>query len=188
MEHYYFLIKLFDFSTDKAKDASIFSISASSIISILLSIFNGLEYFCKNMLGISVALLLAIFTIMIIDYITGLKAAKKEEKDNAKKENREIKNILSSKKGLNWVFKFGSYVGFIWLMNIIIIQIQDKNLDLLGYPIALIQVYIIIHIMYWEVVSIDENLERIGLNFKILKLFKDIIEKLKLSYKKKIDE
>lgn len=188
MEHYYFLIKMFDFSTDKVKDANAFSLCLSSIISILLTIFNGLEYFCTNMLGISVALLLAIFAIMIVDYITGLKAAKHEEKNNAEKENREIKNIFSSKKGLNWVFKFGSYVGFIWLMNIIIIHIQDKNLDLLGYPITLIQIYIIIHIMYWETVSIDENLERMGLNFKILKLFKDIIEKLKLSYKKKIDE
>ena len=79
---------------------------------VVYNFLKNLSWFTDNILGINVALFIFLFFIMIIDYITGLSAAIKEEKDSAKKEGRKMKTkseVFESKKGLGWVFKIGFY-------------------------------------------------------------------------------
>jgi len=175
--HYTFLARLFDYSDSQIKVIAIFSFLMSAMASM-----------CQNFLGVSFGLFIALFFIMIIDYITGLRAAKKEERDAAERELRPIRKIFSSKKGLNWVFKFGSYSVFLYVSNSFNLYIQQIDIQFATVIMKLIHFYILIHIFNWEIKSVDENLERLGVNFKILKLWDSIFAVYKHIAQKKMNK
>jgi phage-related holin len=169
MEHYNFLIKLFDFSQDKVKDAAFLGGLFGYILSVI-------AMFCSNVLGISVGLFALLVVVMVTDYITGLMAAKKE------------KQKIVSKKGLGWVFKLGSYMVFLSVSFILQNEIVNKaGFEFLSFPLELIHFYILIHIFMWETKSVDENFERLGYSFRILKLFSALLNSTKKQVKSKID-
>lgn len=152
MEHYHFLFRLFDFSQSKVQETGFWA----AIIGGWISVFT---LFCDNVIGISSGLFLLLVLIMITDYITGLKAAKKEGQR------------FCSKKGLGWVFKLGSYMVFLAVSFMLQHEVVEHiKIEFMRWPMSLIHFYILIHIFYWETKSIDENFERLGYSFRILKL------------------
>ena len=169
MEHYNFLSKLFDYSQDKVKDAAFLGGLFGYIFSVFAMFSNGV-------LGISAGLFLMLIVIMVTDYVTGLMASKKEGKK------------FVSKKGLGWVFKLGSYMVFLSVSFMLQDEIVNKaGCEFLRFPMELIHFYILIHIFMWETKSVDENFERLGYSFRILKLFNRILFTTKKQVKNKID-
>lgn len=139
-------------------------------------LFSVVCSFSEKFLGISGGLLMILFVVMITDYITGLKASKKEGKK------------FCSRRGLEWVFKFGSYLVFLGVSFLIRKELIAYDLGIMEMPFKVIHFYILIHIFWWETKSIDENFERLGYSFRILKLFDSLFEVIKGFFKKKIDE
>ena len=115
-----------------------------------------------------------LFVIMITDYITGLSASKKEGQ-----------KFPQVKKGTGWVFPKFSYLVYLWGVNCFVEHLISKNLDIFTYPVFILHIYMIIHILLWETKSIDENLERLGYNFKILKIFDNVFTIFKKHITKK---
>jgi len=170
MEHYHFLTKLFDFSQPRVQDAGFFAAIVGGWISVLTML-------CNNFFGISVVLFMALMVIMVTDYITGLAASKKEGKR------------FNSKRGLGWVFKLGSYMVFLFVSFSLQNEIGSKEgLEFMRWPMQLIHFYILIHIFLWETQSVDENFERLGFSFRILKLINSILNITKTKVKAKIYE
>lgn len=139
-------------------------------------LFSVVCSFSEKFLGISGGLFMILFVVMITDYITGLKASKKEGKK------------FCSKRGLEWVFKLGSYLVFLGVSFLIRKELIAYDLGMMEMPFKVIHFYILIHIFWWETKSIDENFERLGYSFRILKLFDSLFEVIKGLFKKKIDE
>lgn len=175
MTHYKFVIRLFDYTDSSIQTISIWSAFTALIIS-----------FSNNFLGISVGLFCMLFVLMIMDYITGLSAAKLEEIRQARQEGRAVKDIFSSKKGLGWVFKFGSYLTFLYISLLLSQYIEQAGLDFAPWFFKLVHFYILIHIFYWEIKSVDENFERIGYKLKILKIIANLLYLVSKFAEKKI--
>jgi phage-related holin len=169
MEHLNFLTRLFNFSEFKVKISGFYG----SIIGALFSLVSG---FSEGFIGISGGLFILLFLVMITDYITGLKASKKEG----------LK--FASKKGLGWVFKFGSYMVFLAVSLFLRKELIYLGLDWMRVPFKIIHFYVLIHIFLWELRSIDENFERIGYSFKILKLADEVFLTIRAMVKRKIDD
>jgi len=171
MTHYNFLFRLFNYNDLDIRLISFWAAFCSLFVA-----------FANDFLGISAFLFALLFIVMITDYITGLQASKIEEKRAAVKEDRKPCDVFNSKKGLGWVFKFGSYIVFLslsWSLNEYIVK---NNLDFLVYLFKVAHFYILLHIFYWELVSVDENFRRIGWKFQIFslvgKLFKSVKDTL----------
>ena len=175
MTHYKFVLRLFDYSDTNIQTISVWSTFTAFLIS-----------FCNNFLGISVGLFLMLFVLMIMDYITGLSAAKLEEIRKAEQEKRCVKDIFSSKKGLGWVFKFGSYMTFLYISLLLSQYIDLAGLDFMTWFLKLVHFYILIHIFYWEIKSVDENFERIGYRLKILKIVANLLHSISKLAERKI--
>ena len=168
MEHMIFIARLFDFSQIKVQAAAFYA----GLLSVAIT---GLTVFSESFLGISLGLFLLLFAIMVTDCITGLKASKKEGKK------------FISKRGLGWVFKFGSYMVFLAVSFILRKEFVTTGLDFMEIPFKLIHFYILLHIFYWELKSVDENFERLDYSFRVLKITDEIYDTLKGLVKRKLD-
>jgi len=168
MEHLQFLTKLFDFSENKVQ----ISAGYGAVFSILLTFLTS---FTERFLGISLGLFLILFVVMITDFITGIMSAQKEQEK------------LTSKKGLGWVFKFGSYLVFLAVSFALRKEVLIFEFDWIDVTLKLIHFYILIHIFYWELKSVDENFERLGYSIRILKITDDIFDIVKNIVKRKVD-
>lgn len=172
LEHYKFLKHLFNYGLEKVQESAFFSVLANAIL-ILMGYFN---YFADHIVGVSASFIIMVAVVMSVDLITGLKAAKKEKQDR------------TSKKGLRWVFKLGSYIMFVYGLNTFIIECSTYGFDWLQYPLNLLKMYVIGHILFWETKSIDENFERLGYSLRILKLADEIWYFFRDIVKKKVDD
>lgn len=177
MIHYKFLLRLFDYTDSSIQTISVWSAFTAFIVS-----------FSNNFLGISVGLFSMLFVLMIMDYITGLSAAKLEEIRKAGQESRPVKDIFSSKKGLGWVFKFGSYMTFLYISLLLSQYIEQASLDFMTWFFKLVHFYVLIHIFYWEIKSVDENFERIGYRLKILKIVANLLYMVSKLAERKIEK
>ncbi len=169
MEHLAFLTRLFDFADMKVKIASFYGVIASTLLTIIST-------FSVSILGISGGLFLLLFTIMITDYITGLRASKKEG----------LRFI--SKKGLGWVFKFGSYLIVLSVSLSLRRELCANGFEWMEVPLIAIHFYILVHILMWELKSVDENFKRLGHEFKVLGLITSIFLIVQDTLKKKIEK
>ncbi len=169
MEHLRFLFRLFDFSEFKVKISSFYG----GVIGGMFSLVSG---FSERFVGISGALFILLFFVMVTDYVTGLKASRKEGKK------------WISKKGLGWVFKFGSYMVFLAVSLFLRKELIYLGLDWMKAPFKIIHFYVLVHIFLWELRSIDENFERLGYSFKILKLADEIFLTVRSMVKKNIND
>lgn len=165
MEHYYFLTKLFDFSKIEVQVSVVWSVMAAY-----------LAVLSNNFMGISASIFMLLFAVMLIDYITGLAASKKEGL------------AFISKKGLKWVFKLGSYMIFLAVSMGLRKEIIMNGLEFLDVPMKLFHFTILIHVFYWETRSVDENLERLGYSFRVLKLMSWGLNIIKSIAKKKLED
>lgn len=154
-EHYKFLKHLFNYHAEKVQISAILSV----ITNFLIIVMGYFHFFCDNIIGVTAGFVTIIGVIMVIDLITGLRAAK-------------MNNVnRTSKKGLRWWFKLGSYIVFMMGFNSLIKETATYDFDWLVYPLNVLKLYAVFHILYWETKSIDENLEKMGYSFKIFKLF-----------------
>lgn len=167
MSHMMFLLKLFDFSQFKVQAAAFYAALFAATLTILTK-------FSEAWLGISVSLFFLLFLVMITDYITGLRASKKEGQK------------FISKKGLGWVFKLGSYMVILMVSLSLRKELINYRLDALETPFKFMHFYILIHIFYWELKSVDENFERLNYSLRILKFTDDIYDLFKGLVKRKI--
>ena len=169
MEHMAFLTRLFDYSDLKVKIASFYGVIISAIL-------TSVSAFSIGILGISGGLFILLFVIMVTDYITGLKASKREGFE------------FISKKGLGWIFKFGSYLMVLSVSLTLRRELIENGMIWLEIPFIAIHFYILIHILMWELKSVDENFKRLGHEFKVLALISDIFLIVRVMLKKKIDK
>lgn len=133
-------------------------------------ILSGMIAGVSSKLGILGPMLLALTCVMVVDYITGMLASKKE-------------NTISSKKGMWGIIKKLMYiivVGIGMLMDWLILTTADSiNVHI---PVAtffgmLVAVWLIIN----ELISILENLARLetpmpGFLFELVQHFKIVVE------------
>ena len=130
----------------------------------------------EQFMGISVGLFLLLFLVMITDYVTGLAASYKEG------------GKFTSRRGLQWLFKFGSYIVILAVSLFLRKEFVTNGLHWLDIPMRLIHFYVLIHILKWELKSVDENFERLGYSLLVLKLLDKIFATLKVKFKRRIDE
>lgn len=170
MTHYNFIPKLFNYNNLDIQVIGFFASFTSLFVS-----------FANDYLGISAGLFALLFVVMVTDYITGLTAARMEEVRKAAIEERPVRDIFNSKKGLSWVFRLGSYIVFLMMSVMFNDHIQAKGLDFLTYIAKVAHFYMLIHIFSWEMKSVKENFDRIGWHFPIFNLFGMIFGKFKSS-------
>lgn len=168
LEQYGFIKAYLDFNSEKLRIAAFFGIVLNLII-MLTGMFN---YLANEILGISPAVAIMIFIIMFFDLITGVSASTYEGVE------------ITSKKGARWIFKFGSYATFLYVMDCLIHEITTYSLAWLLYPMTVIKLFIVFTICFMELKSIDENFERMGISLRIFKfldpfyiIFKKAIKK-----------
>ena len=170
LEQYSFLKPMFSFSTEKAKETTFLGAVATSL-AMVTTMFN---YWANEVLGMTVWACLMIFIIMFIDLITGV----------ASVAIIDGKDALCSKKGLRWIFKFGSYTVFVYVLNSLVKESTVYGYSWITEAITVIKLFVIFKICFWEMKSIDENFEKLGYSFRIFKMldpiygiFKNVIKK-----------
>lgn len=137
---------------------------------IIRGVLSGAVAIISAKLGILGPMLLALTGVMLIDYITGMLASKKE-------------NVISSKKGMWGIIKKLLYiviVGIGMLMDWLILTTADSlgvHIPLATFFGLLVAVWLIIN----EVISILENLTRLDAPLppflvEIVKHFKVVVE------------
>ena len=155
-EQYSFLKPMFSLSTDKAKETTFLS----TVITSLAMITSMFGYWASEVLGMTIWACLMIFIIMFIDLVTGVSSAA----------IIDGKEALCSKKGLRWVFKFGSYTVFIYVLNSLVKESTVYGYSWVIEAITVVKLFVIFKICFWEMKSIDENFEKMGYSFRIFKL------------------
>ena len=63
---------------------------------------------------------------------------------------------------------------FLFISLKLIEYIEVNDITFMTIVVKLAHFYILIHIFYWEIKSVDENFERLGYNIKILKLVSNL--------------
>lgn len=158
LEQYGFVKSLFDVSSEKVKESAFFSV----VVNFIIAAMGYFTYFTNNILGMSVSFIVMLMVIMTTDYITGIRAAK-------------IENVKTcSKKGLRGFFKFWSYIGFLYVMNQFVVESRSYEFDWLTHSLNSIKMFVMITVCFWELKSIDENLDKLGYDFRIFK-FLDVV-------------
>jgi len=168
LEQYGFIRAFADFNSEKLRMAAFWGI----IFNLLIMLTGMFNYWANEILGISPAVALMIFIIMLFDLVTGVTASINEGEQ------------ITSKKGTRWIIKFGSYATFLYVLDSLIDETALYNFSWLVYPMTVIKLFIIFTICFMELKSIDENFERMGMSFRIFKfldpfyiLFKDAVKK-----------
>lgn len=167
-EQFAFLGRMFNFSNATIRQDTAISWCWSVLLSTMTAFTSALNY----SLGISITYFLILFVVMCVDYVTGIRAARKE------------KQPIVSKKGLRWVVKFFTYLmGFALITNLgretAAMESPDFMKRTLGVGLnefmafiwVVIKIFFMIYILIWEIKSIKENYDRLGLDSKVLDFF-----------------
>ena len=158
LEYIYQLFKPFDLTSFKPQVI----LAISSLTTVLSSFFE--DYF-----GISGIFAISLLILVIGDHIVGTAVAIKKNKK------------ITSSLGLKTVWKAGAYLFFIYMAFQLQNEVERKQLDApLSIAIKYFHLYIIIHIFYWELFSIDKHLNDLGFNLGLSMLLRHIKEKLKI--------
>ncbi|MBV1928917.1 MAG: phage holin family protein, partial [Gammaproteobacteria bacterium] len=128
-------------------------------IAIMSSILTMLSTFSENYLGISGAFAMVLFVLLIVDFATGIAAA------------RSSKEQITSRKGLRTLYKSGAYILFMYVAFSLHKELEGKA-ELFETVIKYFHIYIIIHVSFWELFSIDENLKKLNIDLGITDLLK----------------
>ena len=183
LEHFTFIPPMLNIHSDKVKYCSVYS-----LIGVVLSEITGfIEYLSHHVLGLTIGFTLSLFAVMIVDFITGVLASLMD----GKKKGPKKRKVLNSKRGLGWVVKFIAYVMGIYIVYSL--YKESLTMDTILAPVIseiliLIKFYIILHILIWEIKSIDENAEKLGFSLNILKLMNKVGNAGKDSLENKINE
>lgn len=188
-EQFVFIPKMFDASNHKVQECGVWSVIASFFIWVV----DTVTHFTVYIAGVSILFATAIFFIMVVDFITGIRASKKEWQ----KEHPGEKWESESKKGLRWVIKYITYITGFVLISVLAGEVSSMNLgviaDISGIDfeaiflliIKVIKLFLMLYIIRWELKSIDENLERLGYNFRIFDFFENAVTAVTSLFKSK---
>ena len=154
-EQYRFIRQAFDFTSAQVRDCGLLGGAASLAVNLLALATGCYRALAERVLGVSVFFITMLFVIMLADLLTGLAAS------------RRAGEPRTSKKGLRWVFKLGSYILFIYVLNAFTLEAAREGHQWLPLPLNIIKLYVVFHIALWEIKSIDENLQRMGYAFRI---------------------
>ncbi len=143
-----------------------FSLMKVEISTILATICTILSTFATNYLGISGAFAMVLFILLVTDFFTGIAAAKYN------------KRKITSRRGLRTLYKAGAYVLFIYVSFNLHKELEGKA-ELFETIIKYFHIYIIVHVSFWELFSIDENFKKIGLDLGITALLKNAYQGVK---------
>lgn len=147
--------KPFNYTLMKVEIAGIISVIISAVVT-----------FSSNYLGVSGAFTLLLFTLLTADFITGITVA------------RHIKEKLTSRKGLRTVYKAGAYVLFMYVSFQLHQELEGKA-ALFETIIQYFHTYILIHISFWELFSVDENLKKLNIDLGITDTLKTVYQNIK---------
>lgn len=188
-EQFMFIPKMFNTSSHKVQECGLWSV----VCSFFIWLIDWCTHFTTHIIGVSVLYAFLLFLIMVADFITGIRAAKKE----FLKEYPGEKWESESKKGLRWVIKYFTYIMGFFLINVITKEVTSLNLgviaDLSGINFdsifilifKVIKLFLMLYILRWECKSIDENLERLGYDFKIFDFFDNAVTAITSLFKSK---
>lgn len=185
-EQFQFIPKMFDTTSQKVQSCSLWSV----VVSAITLIIDLMTHFTVNIIGISTLYAIMIFFVMVADFITGIKASKTEWL----KEHPGEKWSSESKKGLRWAIKYITYISGFYIINVTSKEVAAISIGaILGINVdeifsmifKVIKIYLMLHILRWEVKSIDENLERSGYDFKIFDFFDNAITAITSLFKNK---
>ena len=154
-EQYRFIRQAFDFTSAQVRDCGLLGGAASLAVNLLALATGCYRALAERVLGVGVFFITMLFVIMLADLLTGLAAS------------RRAGEPRTSKKGLRWVFKLGSYILFIYVLNAFTLEAAREGHQWLTLPLNIIKLYVVFHIALWEIKSIDENLQRMGYAFRI---------------------
>ena len=135
------------------------------LLSAITAITTYLSYVSTTYLGISIRFSAMLGVLVIGDHVSGTLAAI----------NNQIP--ITSKIGRRTLYKSGAYIFFIYIGYNLHTEIQQTDtlfIEVLKY----FHPYLLIHITFWELFSIDENLKKLGLNFGISDFLKKTYNKL----------
>lgn len=135
------------------------SIILSSFITILIS-------FSEHYLGISGVFAVVLLVLIITDFITGVIAA------------RLNKVKLTSKKGLKTLYKTGAYIIFIYASFNLKKEVGEEAL-FFTTVLKYFHIFLLVHISFWELFSIDENLKKIGVDLGMSNFLKTTYDGIK---------
>lgn len=155
------ILKPFNYSLMKVEIAGIVSAIVATIIG-----------FSESYLGISGAFSLALLVLLVADFFTGIAAA------------GHLKDKINSKKGLRTVYKAGAYTLFMYIAFQLYGELKGKA-PLFEFIIKSFHTYIIVHISFWELFSVDENLKKLGLDLGITNILKTSYQGVKDIFKNK---
>lgn len=145
------------------KGILLISLSLTPIISKLKTLLN------VEFLGFSLGILGFLTLLIIVDFITGIKAAKYAGEE------------LTSRKGYRSVDKLVSYFMFICFTALLQSLLADKGYDIGIWMISNFKILVFVLIFLWEFHSIGENFEkRYGSKprmFTVLDIVTKLIEK-----------
>lgn len=187
-EQFQFIPRMFNTASVKVQDNGVWSIICSSIIWFVSKIIH----FTVDVVGVSIMYAIVLFIVMVLDFITGFQASKKEwPKESEKKFKGE------SKKGLRWVIKYFVYITGFFIINVMVMEVTSLDMEhidkLLKVNVAgiivgifsITRIFLMLYILRWELTSIDENFERLGFKFKIFGFFSSLIHSVSDIFKNK---
>lgn len=124
----------------------------------------------KNFLGISGTLLIMICLIVTMDFVTGILAAAKKGR------------IICAAKGIRSAYKLGTYLVFLFCTHTLVKEYSEYVI--VASTIKAVHIYITIHIFFWESFSVDENLNKLGVNLGLVRFLRTVLDSIQ---KKAID-
>ena len=131
-----------------------FTLLKADFAAVLAGVVTAVSSFSKDYLGISGGFFTALAVLIVADFVTGLIAANK------------IKEKLSSKKGLKTLWKTGGYLLFIYVAFTLHKEVQDKS-EVFRIVLEYFHIFLIAHVTFWELFSVDENLQKLGIQVYI---------------------
>lgn len=141
----------------KPFDLTIWKVDVAFVLS---SLITGITTFSQDYFGISGAFMLVLFVLLMTDFITGIAVAKNSNER------------LTSRKGLRTVYKAGAYLLFIYVAFHLHKEVEGKA-ELFETIIKYFHIYIIVHVSFWELFSIDENFKKLGVDLGITGLLRN---------------
>lgn len=178
-EQFQFIPEMLNPLSRKVYECSMWSLTYFSAIWLV----EIMTKFTVNIVGMSVLYSILLFFVMIADFITGIRASKKEWL----KEHPGEKWESESKKGLRWVIKYFTYISGFFIINVIskdiasisIGSVAGINVDeVLTLTFKAIKIYFMLYILRWELKSIDENFKRLGYNLPVFGFFSNAVAAL----------
>ena len=137
---------------------------ASAVGGSLAAFFSS---FSQDVLGISGGFAITLAILILADFITGMAASVKENKP------------ITSSKGVRTVFKTGAYMLFLYVAFMLQKEIRPDEALYFFNAVKYFHIYLIAHISFWEMFSVDENLKRLGIDLGLSSFLKGIINKIR---------